>query len=93
MKVNLYDIEKKDININIGDAIVFESCNDKDYYLVVYNPESDIPFQLLSLKDCNIILKYKTKEELLNGIKIPINGFSLKEIISSDSLELNRIKQ
>ena len=93
MKVNLYDKEKEDININIGDVIVFESYSNKDCYLLIHDSKGDTPFQLLSLNDCNIILKYKTKEELLNDIKISKNGFSLKEIISSDSLELKRIKQ
>ena len=92
MKINLYDKEKKDININIGDAVVFEGCNDKDYYLIIHDSKGDAPFQLLSLDDCNIIFKYKTKEELVNSIKISKNDYSLKEIISSDSLELNRIK-
>lgn len=96
MQINLY--EDKDIKeLKFGDVIVFandnSNDNSNDYYLLIQN-HTDTKgkrYQLLSLFGNEIVLKYKDKRELIENIQMSMNGYHLKEIISSDELELRRI--
>lgn len=90
MKINLLEYDNQPKDLEIGDIIIFQCENKYDYYLLIYDCNSNNRYQMLRLPDCTISKSFKSKEELKKHIRIPANNWYLSEIIKSDELELRR---
>lgn len=92
MNINLYNNPHIEVEIDIGDIIVYcNDYNDFDYYMLIRDCDSVYKLKLLDIKSNRVVKSCCNYAELIKHIQEPINNYALKEIIPSDKLELNRI--